>query len=221
MASNAQMNLVEEAQIRKFDAETRAYSAEAEYNKLQTERLIRVREEEDADVDHQRILDFVVDVSDGSVYHAIKKLSEWRQKSKEPITVRFNTGGGDIIAGTALYDYIVALRGEGLVVNTVGIGMVASMGSILLQAGTKRSMTPGAWLMIHELQTFNEGKLSEVKDYTKWLERVQLKGDQILAERSILSVAQIRRRTAKGKDWWLDAGEAVKFGFADEIALST
>jgi ATP-dependent protease ClpP protease subunit len=81
-------------------------------------------------------------------------------------------------------------------------------------------MSPGAWLMIHELSTFNEGKLSEVKDYTKWLERAQIKMEKILAERSTLSLASIKRRTAKGKDWWLDADEAVKYGFADGVAFT-
>jgi len=209
-----------ESQIAKFKAEAAAYTAEAEYNLLQSERLMRVRDEEDASTDHNRILDFVVDVTDQSVYRSLQKLSEWRAKSLAPITIRFNTGGGDLISGMALYDYIIMLRNEDVVVNTIALGMVASMGGILFQAGTNRYMSPGAWLMIHELSTFNEGKLSEVKDYTKWLERAQVKMEKILASRSTLSLASIKRRTAKGKDWWLDAEEAVKYGFADSIAFT-
>jgi len=208
---------LEQANIDKLAAEQAAYLAEAEYNRLQAERLLRVREEEDADVTRQRIFDFVFDVTDASVFIAIKRLSEWRAKSPDPITIRLNTGGGDIIAGMALYDYVLGLRNEGISVTTVGIGMVASMGGVLLQAGSTRAMTQGAWLMIHELATFNEGKLSAVKDYTKWLERVQRQCTEILSERSTLSPLQIQRRTAKGKDWWLTADEALKYGFIDVI----
>ena len=208
---------LEQAQLKKFEAEAGAYLAEQRYNDLQSERLLRVKEEEDADVSNQRILDFVTEVTDSSVYHAIKRLSEWRHRSPEPITIRFNTPGGDIIAGVALYDYVQTLKGESIVVKAEGLGMVASMGAVLLQCGTTRAMSKGCWLMIHELSTYNEGKLSEVKDTTKWLERAQLKLDHILTERSTLTLAQLRRRTSKGKDWWLDAGEALKYGFIDSI----
>ena len=208
---------VDLARIKKYDAEAEAYIAERKYNDLQAERLIRVRKEEDSSPDSQRILDFASEVTDGSVYRAIGRLTEWRHRSHDPIIVRINSGGGDIISGLALYDHILELRGDGIEVTTIGTGMVASMAGILFQAGSRRLMTPGCWMMIHELSTFNEGKLSEVIDYTKWLERVQADMVKILAERSTLTVAQIKARTAKGKDYWINAEEAVKFGFADGI----
>lgn len=208
---------VEQATIDKLKAEQHAYEAEAKYNSLQSERLIRVRTEENASADSQRILDFVTEVNDPSVYRAISALSQWRVKAKTPITIRFNTPGGDLVAGMALYDYIILVRNEGIVVNTVALGMAASMGGVLLQAGTTRYIAPGAWIMVHEVSADVYGKLSEIADTTKWVEKTQDKLAEILAERSIYTKAQIKVKWKK-RDWWIDAPTAVKVGFADEIA---
>lgn len=209
---------VESATINKLHAEQQAYEAEARYNNLQSERLVRVKVEEDASADSQRILDFVTEVNDVSVYRAISALSQWRIKAKTPVTIRFNSPGGDLVAGMALYDYIIMVRNEGIVVNTVALGMAASMGGVLLQAGTTRYIAPGAWLMIHEVTADVYGKLSEIADTTKWVERTQDKLAEILAERSIYSKTQIKTKWRK-KDWWINADDAVKQGFADEIAF--
>jgi ATP-dependent Clp endopeptidase proteolytic subunit ClpP len=205
--------------VEKLHAERDAYAAEAYYNTLQAERLVRVRIEEDASIDHQRILDFVTEVNEASVYRAVHKISEWRVKSKEPITIRFNSPGGDLVSGMALYDYIIMVRNEGITINTVALGMAASMGGILLQAGTRRFIAPGAWLMIHEVTADVFGKLSEIADTTKWVERTQDKLAEILAERSTLTKTQIKNKWRK-KDWWLNADEALKLGFVDEIAFT-
>ena len=206
------------AQIDKYKAEAAAFKSEERYNNLQSARLLRVSDDENATLDSQRILDFITDVNDVSVHRAITKLSEWRQKSDRPIVIRFNTPGGDLISGMALYDYIVMLRAEGISVATMATGMCASMGAVLLQAGSPRFVTPNAWFMIHEISSFSEGKLSEIEDETKWLIRAQARFLDILAERSKLSKVEIKKRWRPANGWWMSPEETVEFGFADEIS---
>ena len=209
------------AQIAKFKAEAAAFDSEAKYNGLQAARLLRAATEENATLHSQRIYDFVTEVNEASVHHALQKLGEWRSKSLKPITVRFSTGGGDLISGMALYDYMMLLRGEGIEVTTVGIGMVASMGATLLQAGSPRYVTQGCWGMIHEVSSFSEGKLSEIEDETRWLIRAQNSILDIMAERSTLSKAEIKRKWKAPNGFWMNADEMVKYGFADAILTQT
>lgn len=201
-----------------LEAEARAYTAEARFHDLQVERLERARAEEDAQQDAQRILDFTAEVNYRTVRDAIDTLAQWRQKAPgEPITIRLLTPGGDVIAGMALFDYIRLLVAEGHEVTVIGIGMVASMGAVLLQAGSTRLVTPSCFLMVHEMSVEAGGKLSEVADEAKLAQRMQDRILDILTERCTLTRRTIKKRWER-KDWWINAQEAVDLGFADAIA---
>ena len=206
------------AQYHKLVAERAAFEAEARYHNLQADRLERAWGDERVMLEKQRVLDFTSEVGYGNVRAAINTLAEWyRADPSGPITIRLLTPGGDAIAGLAFYDYIRMLVAEGVKVTTVAIGMAASMGAILLQAGSLRLITPNAYLMVHEVANVAAGKLSELVDEVKFAERVQDRLVTILAERSNLSKQQIKRRWQR-KDWWMDAEDAVKNGFVDGIA---
>lgn len=205
------------AQIHKLDEEAKAYKAERKYHQTQRERLLLAQEEEDASLPGQRVYDFTNDVHFGNVRHAINTLTEWQAKDPEtPITFRILTFGGDLFAGLAMYDAIRVLNQQGTPVDTQAIGVCASAGMILLQAGRERQVTENAWLMMHEIASQNYGKLSEMIDEVKWTKRAQQRVLEIMAERSHLSSTQIKRRWTR-TDWWLEAEEAVKVGFADRV----
>ncbi len=208
-----------QARILTLGAEARAYTAEAKFHEIQAERLLRARAHEDAELESQRIYDFTAEVGFGTVRACINTLTEWRHRGDSPITVRFLTPGGNPIAGLALFDYIRLLQGGGLKVDTVAIGMAASMGAVLLQAGSKRYVTPSTWVMIHEISGEVEGKYSEIIDITKWQKKIQDQLLNILAERSKLSKRQIMNKWSGQKDWWMTAQEAVDLGFVDAIAV--
>jgi len=209
----------QEARVKALLAEAKAYEAEARYHNLQSDRLDRAAEDESITLDEQRIYDFSGEVSFTSVRNTINDLTEWRARSTDPIVVRFFTPGGDVLAGLALFDYLRELQRDGIEVTTVAIGMAASMGAILLQAGGKRLVTPSSYLMVHEIATVALGKLSEIKDEQKFSERIQNRLLDILAERSTMSARQIKTRWSR-RDWWLDAQESVDIGFADAIAVT-
>ena len=127
-----------------------------------------------------------------------------------------NSPGGNVFAGLALYDAITDLKARGHKVTTVARGYAASMGGILLQAGTERVVGANAQVLIHEVSTMDSGKTSELEDNLKFQKKLQDRLLAILAERSTLTKAQIARRWKK-TDWWLDADECIEYGIADRI----
>ncbi len=139
-----------------------------------------------------------------------------KQNIDDKITIIFNSPGGTVHHGLALYDYIQEVRSTGITVNTHAIGRAASMGGILLQAGGERSMGKNAYLLIHEVSSMDWGKTSEMEDELKFTKRLQKRLVEILAERSTFTGAQIEKRWKK-LDWWLDADECLKYGFVDKI----
>lgn len=207
---------VAQATIEKLQAERHAYEAEAVFNELQSDRLKRLWSEEMSSVEHQRVYDFVTDVNEVTVYRAMRTLSEWSHRSKDPIVIRFNTPGGEYIPGMALFDYIDSLVTQGIEVTTVALGMAASFGAVLLQSGSNRLIGPNAWLMIHEVSAMSTGKLSEMMDETKWTDRAQDRMLDILSSRSKMNKTQIRNKWRR-KDWWLDSEESLRYGFVDGI----
>lgn len=204
----------EQAEIAKFAAEARLANLTADLRELEIESTRREFADEDVTADAQRIYDFSETVSAKSVQECIDVLTEWRKRSADPITVRFTSPGGGVLPGLALYDYLVALRAEGIHITTVALGYAASMAGILLQAGTHRLVGPNAYILIHEVSSGAIGKISELKDETKFADALWKRLSELLAARSTLSALQVRNR-ADRRDWWLDADDAVELGFAD------
>ena len=220
-----------EAGIVKAKAE--ALKAQAEARKLEAEargsevalRALEYSEREllSEDVYH-RVYRFSGDVSPGTVRECIKRLSSWsRMFPGEPMTIIFNSPGGDVVNGLALFDFIQELRrdetapgGKAHHVTTKAQGYSASMAGILLQAGDVRIMDAEAWLLIHEAAFFAMGKIGEVEDTVEWVKRICKRVVQIFATRSKLTPRMIEKNWRR-KDWWIDADEAYKLGLCDRI----
>lgn len=164
-----------------------------------------------------RVLNFITDVDKTAVRNSIDLLQQWsREAPKCDITVVFNSPGGSVMDGFALYDEILGLKTRGHNVTTIARGMVASMGGVLLQAGSERVIGENTQMMIHEVSLFSVGKTSELGDDHEFAKALQMRCFDILAERSTLTSKQIQKK-ADRRDWWLDADEALKLGFADSF----
>ena len=147
----------------------------------------------------------------------IDALEHWEQRDPgQPVTVIIDSPGGDVMGGFALFDAIMRLRRKGHFVTTRGRGMVASMATVLLQAGDERVLDANTSFMLHEISFRTGGKLSEIEDDQIMAKRLQDRLLKILAERSTLTTGQIQRRWKK-KDVWMDAEECLKLGFIDRI----
>ena len=172
---------------------------------------------DNADASEHRILTFYGEVGAVSVAKALTELGIWaRRDPTQPIKLIFNSPGGSVFDGLALFDYLLELRADGHEITTVGMGMAASMGGILLQAGSHRVLAPNAYMLIHEVSSLAWGGASELEDEVVFVKRLQDRILDILAERSTMTRTQIARKW-KRKDWWLDAGEALRLGFVDEV----
>jgi ATP-dependent Clp endopeptidase proteolytic subunit ClpP len=168
-----------------------------------------------ADAARAHVYTFYSAVDADSVRECMSELGLWsRRDPGSPITVVFNSPGGSVLDGLALFDYLRQLRQAGHHVTTVALGRAASMGAVLLQAGDRRLIGENAFMLVHEVSHLSAGKVSEMEDNVDFTRRLQKRLLTILASRSTLSDAQIARRWAR-KEWWLDASEAVELGFAD------
>ncbi len=168
--------------------------------------------------DHEhRTIRFLGTVSDTTVKATIEKLVKFHRIDPEcDITMIIDSPGGGIIEGFHLFDTMLWMRDQGHGITTVASGMAASMGGVLLQAGSKRIMTPQASMLIHEAQFIAMGSWGDVEDEVEYVRKLQDRILSILAERSTLSKRQIKTRW-KRKNWWLMAPEALEHGFVDAI----
>ena len=132
--------------------------------------------------------------------------------SDEDIHIYINSPGGSIIAGLALYDTMRFVKSK---VNTVCVGLAASMAAFILSSGDKRFALENSEIMIHEPSTNFGGNASDIFNHTKWLERIKNKVDFILAENTNHTINEIIAATLR--DNFMDSKTALEFGIIDEI----
>ena len=151
------------------------------------------------------------------VHQCMHKLTQWtRRHPKCDIEIVFSSGGGSIIDGFELFDFIQELRERGHKVITGSLGMAASMAGILLQAGEHRWIGHQAWMMIHRAAFGVIGKTFEIEDEVAWIKRIEARILEIFEKRSNLSRLKIKRNWDR-KDWWISSDEALELGLVDEI----
>lgn len=164
-----------------------------------------------------RTIRFMGQVTSGTVKEATEKLVSFHRIDPEcDITFIIDSPGGDITTGLALYDTIQWLKSRDHHVTTIANGMAASMGGILLQAGTTRVMTNESSLLIHEASFGAGGSMGTVEDQVEYVKMLQDRLLGILAERSTMTKRAIKLRWAR-KNWWIMSPEALKLGFVDEV----
>lgn len=156
-------------------------------------------------------------IAGGNTDKWLDALQHWERRDPgQDVTIDIMSQGGSVTDGLAIYDQILRLRRAGAHVTTRGVGMVASMAAVLLQAGNCRTMDARAKLLIHEGSGALSGSRGEIEDMKQFHDMLISDILDILAERSTLSRRQIQNKW-KRKDWWLTADEAVRFGFADRV----
>lgn len=206
-------------EIDKLEYEVRGEAARAEANELELSKMRDVEADRLAKPGSRtyRQLNIFGPIYGPSVDTWIDTLEHWERRDPgEPIVIRINSPGGDVLDGFALLDTILRLRRKGHKITTHGLGMIASMATILMQAGEERILDQNAWFMIHEVSAGVRGKSSEMEDELNFVKKLQDRLLDILAERSTLTKAQIKRRWKK-KDDWMSADEALTLGFVDRV----
>jgi len=167
------------------------------------------------------VFNFVGHVGKDTIQPCMDRLSSWSVMDPGcDITIVFNSPGGSVIDGMALFDYIRFIRGKGHKVTCLALGYAASMAGILLQAASDgcRVMAKGSWLLIHEVAFSTSGKIGEIEDMYKFGERMKKQAADIFIERSggKLTHAVLTENWTR-KDWWLSPEEALALGLIDEV----
>src|SRR5690606_3466048 len=132
------------------------------------------------------------------------------------ITLIFNSPGGSVFDGFALFDKLRSLSARGHRIVTECHGMAASMASILMQAGDHRVMGPESFQMLHETSSGAIGKASELSDTADLAKRLTRRAAEIYARRGAVSADEFFERMQR-RDYWIDAEECLELGLIDEI----
>lgn len=139
-------------------------------------------------------------------------------KCKKDITFYINSPGGSVSDGMAIYDTMQMLKCD---IKTICVGRCSSMAAILLSGGTKgkRYITPNSEVMIHEVSSFNMGKIGELKINFEHSNTLNERVIKLLAHNTGKKEKQIRN-DIQLKDRWFTAKEALNYGLVDKILIS-
>ncbi|MNO24097.1 ATP-dependent Clp protease proteolytic subunit [compost metagenome] len=130
------------------------------------------------------------------------------------ISLYINSPGGSITAGMAIYDTMQFIKSD---VSTICVGLAASMGAFLLNAGApgKRYALPNSEIMIHQPLGGAEGQATDIEIRARRILKMRDKLNQILAERTGQPLDRIEKDT--DRDYFMSAAEAKEYGLVDKV----
>ncbi len=137
-----------------------------------------------------------------------------REAPDKDVSLYIHCPGGVISAGLAIYDTMQLLRCD---VSTICVGLAASMGTLLLCAGTKgkRYALPNSTIHLHQAVGGAQGQAADIEIAAREIMRMQEKIRNIIATHTRQPVEKIAHDT--DRDFYLDAEQAVEYGIVDEI----
>lgn len=133
---------------------------------------------------------------------------------KSDITIYINSYGGSVSAGFGIYDTIKNLKCD---VNTVCVGMAASMGAFLLASGTKgkRFSLKNSQIMIHQVLGGAEGQASDIEIEARQILKIKERLNSILAENTGRSIEDVTADTERNN--WMFPEDALEYGIIDHV----
>tara|TARA_R110002096_G_scaffold40688_3_gene110344 strand:+ start:4328 stop:5002 length:675 start_codon:yes stop_codon:yes gene_type:complete len=140
------------------------------------------------------------------------------QDPKKDINIYINSPGGSVTAGLAIYDTMQFVTCD---VNTYCMGMAASMGAVLLTAGTKgkRYALPNSHIMIHQVSGGAQGTASDVERTVEFMYSLKSKLNEILASHTGKTVEEIAKDS--DRDNYMSAASAAEYGLIDKVLEKT
>ncbi len=132
------------------------------------------------------------------------------------ISIYFNSPGGSVYAGLGIYDTMQYISSD---VATICTGMAASMGAVLLTAGTKgkRSALRHSRVMIHQPMGGAQGQASDIEITAKEIMKLKKELYTIIAEHSGNTYKKVEKDS--DRDYWMTAEEAKEYGMIDEVLV--
>lgn len=136
------------------------------------------------------------------------------EDQEKDINIYIHSPGGSVTAGLAIYDTMQFVKCD---VSTYCVGQAASMGALLLAAGTKgkRYALPNARVMIHQPWGGAQGSASDIHIQAKEILKMREQLNKILAHHTNQPLERIEKDT--DRDYFMSAGEAKIYGVVDEV----
>lgn len=133
---------------------------------------------------------------------------------KKDIKLYINSPGGSVYDGLGIYDTIQLIEPD---VQTIGIGLQASMGAFLLSSGTKgkRCALPNSRIMIHQPSSGTRGKITDQEITLREGIFLKKRLNEILAKNTGQKITKIEKDG--DRDYWMSAEEAKDYGLIDEV----
>ena len=134
--------------------------------------------------------------------------------ASKDISIYINSPGGGVYAGLGIYDTMQFIKPD---VATICTGMAASMGAVLMCAGTKgkRSALPHSRIMIHQPLGGAQGQASDIEITAREILKLKDELYQIIAKHSGQTMKKVHNDS--DRDYWMKAEEAKTYGMIDEI----
>ena len=162
-----------------------------------------------------RIIFLGEEVTEGSANTIVAQLLHLANEDPDKdIQLYINSPGGSVYDGLAIYDTMQYIKPD---VQTIGIGLQASMGAFLLSSGAKgkRFVLPNARVMIHQPSSGTQGMVTDQEISLRESVRMKELLAKVIAKNTGQKLDKVK--TDMERDFWMSASEAVKYGLADEV----
>ncbi len=144
----------------------------------------------------------------------VRQLLLLEDSGDEPIKVFIDSPGGDADAGYAILDMIRFVKPE---VYTIGMGLVASAGALILLSSPKdfRLGLPNSHYLIHQPLSGMRGVASDIEIHAREIERMRERINKLISEETGQKMSKVERDT--DRDFWMNAEEAIEYGLILKI----
>ena len=162
-----------------------------------------------------RIIFLGEEVTEGSANTIVAQLLHLANEDPDKdIQLYINSPGGSVYDGLAIYDTMQYIKPD---VQTIGIGLQASMGAFLLSSGAKgkRFVLPNARVMIHKPSSGTQGMVTDQEISLRESVRMKELLAKVIAKNTGQKLDKVKADMER--DHWMSADEAVKYGLADEM----
>lgn len=161
-----------------------------------------------------RIVHVVGEINDAMAASVVAQLLHLAAESEDDISVYINSPGGSVSAGMAIYDTMRYIKPD---VQTICVGIAASMGAVILSGGTKgkRSILPHSEVMIHQPSSGVAGQATDIMLVADHIRKTRETLNKVLAGNCEKTLEEVTWDTER--DYWMDAEEALDYGIVDRI----
>ncbi|MGQ5524213.1 ATP-dependent Clp endopeptidase proteolytic subunit ClpP [Chitinimonas sp. PSY-7] len=166
----------------------------------------------------ERVIFLVGPVNDATANLVVAQMLFLESENPDKdIFLYINSPGGSISAGMSIYDTMQFIKPD---VSTLCVGMAASMGAFLLQAGTKgkRYALPNSTVMIHQPLGGFQGQATDIEIHAKYILSLRERLNKLMAEHTGRSLEEITRDS--DRDNFMTAEEAQSYGLVDKVINS-